>query len=85
MTTQEDRKLGQRIPKPRKGPMILRNDDMPQYVTRRGEQLDQKVNKAYERSDDPRQGRYALVCSGEQTGIHNASKLLCFEICSSIM
>ena len=34
-----------------KGLMILGNEGMPQYLTRRGEQLDQKVNEAYGRFD----------------------------------
>ena len=29
---------------------------MPQYATRKGQQLDQKVNETYGRSDDPMEG-----------------------------
>ena len=85
MTTHEDRQLGPKIMKPAKGPMILGNEGMPQYATRGSQQLDQKVNETYGRSDDPMEGGYAPVCDGEQTRIHNAPKLLCSEICSSVM
>ena len=33
MTTHKDRKLGQKIMKSMKGPMILGNEGMPQYET----------------------------------------------------
>ena len=46
MTTHEDQQLGQKIMKPVKGPMILGKEGMPQYATRGGQQLDQKVNKS---------------------------------------
>ena len=39
MTTHKDVKL-------MKGPMIPMNEGMPQYATRRGQQLDQKVNES---------------------------------------
>ena len=54
MTTHEDRQLGQKIKKHVKGSTILKNEGMPQYVTHGGQQLDQKENKAYGRSDDPK-------------------------------
>ena len=53
MTTHEDRQLGRKIMKPAKGQMILGNEGMPQYATRGSQQLDQKVNETYGRSDDP--------------------------------
>ena len=85
MTTHEDRRLGRKITKPLNGPMILGKDGMPQCATHEGQQLDQKVNETYGRSNDPREWGYAPVCDSEQTGIHNVSKLLCFDICSSVM
>ena len=84
MTTHEDRQLGPKIMKPVKGPMILRKEGMPQYATLSGQQLDRKVNETYGRFYDPREWEYAPVCNGEQTRMHNASKLLCSEICPSI-
>ena len=39
--------------KPTEGLMILGNEDMPQYVTHRGQQLDRKVNETCGRSSDP--------------------------------
>ena len=45
MTTHKDRQLGQKIMKPVKGLMIPGKEGMPQYATRRGQQLDQKVNE----------------------------------------
>ena len=69
MTTHEDQQLSRKITKPLKGPMIVGNEGMPQYATLRGQQLDRKANETYGRSDDPREGRYAPVCDGEQTEI----------------
>ena len=46
MTTHEDQQLGQKIMKLVKGPMILGKEGMPQYATRGGQQLDQKVNES---------------------------------------
>ena len=46
MTTRADRQLGRKIMKPMKGPMISEKEGMPQYATRRGQQLDQKVNES---------------------------------------
>ena len=45
MTTHEDRQLGPKIIKPVKGLMIPGKEGMPQYATRRGQQLDQEVNE----------------------------------------
>ena len=67
------------------GPMLLEKEGMPQYATQRSQQLDQKVNETYGRSDDPREGGYAPVCNDEKTEMKNASKPLYSEICSSIM
>ena len=38
------------------GPMLLEKEGMPQYATRGSQQLDQKVNETYGRSDDPMEG-----------------------------
>ena len=46
MTTNKDRQLGQKIMKPMKDSLIPWKEGMPQYVIRRGQQLDQKVNKS---------------------------------------
>ena len=46
MTTHKDRQLGQKIMKHVQGLMILGKEGMPQYATRRGQQLDQKVNES---------------------------------------
>ena len=46
MTTHKDRHLGQKIMKHVKGLMILGKEGMPQYATRRSQQLDQKVNES---------------------------------------
>ena len=51
MTTHEDRKLGQKIMKPLKGPMIPGKEGMPQHATCRGRKLDQKANNACGRPD----------------------------------
>ena len=56
MTTYEDRQLGQKIMKPLKGLMIPGNEGMPQCATCEGQQLDQKVNETYGRSNDLRKG-----------------------------
>ena len=51
MTTHEDRQLGRKIMKPMKGLMILGKEGMPQYATQGSQQLDQKVNETYGRSN----------------------------------
>ena len=65
MTTHEDRLLGPKIMKPMKGPMIPGNEGMPQYATRRGQQLDRKVNRACGRSDALGEGDMPLYDSLE--------------------
>ena len=77
-TWSKDHKACERSDDPKKG-------GYAQYATLGGQQLDQKVQETYGRSDDPKEEGYAPVCDGEQTGIHNAPKLLCSEICSSVM
>ena len=44
MTTHKDQQLGQKIMKSVKSLMIPGKEGMPQYATRRGQQLDQNVN-----------------------------------------
>ena len=65
--------------------MIPRKEGMPQYATCRSQQLDQKVNKSLLKGLVLSQMGYAPVSDGEQTELWNATKLLYFEICSSIM
>ena len=61
MTTHEDRQLDRKITKPLKGPMISRKEEMPQYATRRGQQLDKKVNEVCGRFGALGEGRYAPI------------------------
>ena len=41
---------------------------MPQYATQGSQQLDQKVNETYGRSDDPREGGYAQYMTMNKLG-----------------
>ena len=50
--------------------------DIPQYDNSWGSTTRSKDNEASERSDDPREGGYALVCNDEQTEMENAFKPL---------
>ena len=61
MTTHEDQQLGRKIMKPMKGLMILGKEGMLQYATCRSQQLNQKVNEACGRFDDPNDAGYAPV------------------------
>ena len=63
MTTHEDRQLGRKIMKPMKGPLIPGNEGMPKYATRGGQELDQKVNETYGRSNALGKGGYAPICN----------------------
>ena len=47
--------------KPVEGPMISRKEEMPQYATRRGQQLDKKVNEVCGRFGALGEGRYAPI------------------------
>ena len=81
MTTHKDRQLDQKIMKHVQGLMILGNEGMPQYATRKGQQLDPKVNESLLKGWCSRRTRYAPACDNEQTEIQNAPKLLCSKIC----
>ena len=50
-----------------KDPMIPRKEGMPQYATRRSQQLDQKVNEILLKGMVLSRMGYAPVCDGEQT------------------
>ena len=83
MTTHKDRKLGRKIMKPVKGPMILGKEGMPQYDNSKGSTTRSKVSEAYVRLDALGEGGMTQYVMENKRRC--ASKLLYSEICSSIM
>ena len=83
--THRGQQLDQKVNEACGRPDALGERGIPQYATQGSQQKKKKVNETYGRSDDPRKRENAPVCDSEQTGVHNVSKLLCSEICSSVM